>query len=53
MNQGTEVIKTDLRINVLGVKLNSFIYHTYFPALSSLTWTLDYSKKSSLGEQAQ
>lgn len=48
--QGTEIIKTDLRLNVFGVKINSFIYHTYYPSMSSLTWTLDYSRKSTLGE---
>lgn len=48
--QGTEIIKTNLKLNVFGVKLNSFFYHSYFPSQSSLTWTLDYTKKSTLGK---
>lgn len=47
--QGTEIIKTNLKLNVFGVKLNSFFYHSYFPSASSMTWTLDYTKKSTLG----
>lgn len=50
LGQGTEIIKTNLKLNVFGVKLDSFFYHSYFPSLSSLTWTLDYTKKSSFGE---
>ncbi|CAN0172482.1 unnamed protein product, partial [Ectocarpus fasciculatus] len=50
LRNGTEIIKTNLKLNVFGVKLNSFFYHTYFPSKSSLTWTLDYSKKSTLDD---
>lgn len=50
--QGTEIIKTNLKLNVFGVKLNSFFYHSYFPSASSMTWTLDYTKKSTLGKCA-
>lgn len=43
------MIKTNLKLNVFGVKINSFFHHTYFPTASSLTWTLDYTKRSTLG----
>lgn len=43
-------MKTNLKLNVFGVKIDSFFYHTYYPSLSSMTWTLDYDKKSTLGE---
>ena len=47
--QSTEIIKTRLKLNVFGVKFDSYIYHTFFPEQSSLTWTLDYSRRSTLG----
>eukprot|EP00752_Nemacystus_decipiens_P006252 g5639.t1 len=50
LRNGTEIIKTNLKLNVFGVKLNSFFYHSYFPSSSSMTWTLDYTKKSTLDD---
>lgn len=47
--QGTEIIKTNLKLNVFGVKLDNYFHHSYFPSLSSMTWTLDYTKQSTLG----
>eukprot|EP00612_Vaucheria_litorea_P007026 CAMPEP_0171474022 /NCGR_PEP_ID=MMETSP0946-20130122/2187_1 /TAXON_ID=109269 /ORGANISM="Vaucheria litorea, Strain CCMP2940" /LENGTH=317 /DNA_ID=CAMNT_0012003893 /DNA_START=15 /DNA_END=968 /DNA_ORIENTATION=- len=47
---GTEAIKTNMVMSVFGVKFDNFIYHTYFRSLSSLTWTLDYSRKSTLDD---
>lgn len=34
----------------LGFKITYFIQHHYFPALKSLTWALDYNKKSDLDD---
>jgi hypothetical protein len=49
LEQGTEAIKTRMDMNVFGAKFNNHIYHTYFKSLSSLTWTLDYTRRSTLG----
>ncbi|CAM9689553.1 unnamed protein product [Scytosiphon promiscuus] len=50
LRNGTEIYKTNLKLNVFGVKLNSFFFHSYFPSKSSMTWTLDYTKKSTLDD---
>ncbi|CAM9519669.1 unnamed protein product [Laminaria digitata] len=50
LRNGTEIIKTNLKLNVFGVKLDNFFHHSYFPALSSMTWTLDYTKRSTLDD---
>ncbi|CAM9117588.1 unnamed protein product [Chrysoparadoxa australica] len=50
MRNGTEIIKTRLRLNVFGVKFDNYIYHTHFPAENTVTWTLDYSKRSDLDD---
>ena len=46
-------MKTNLKLNVFGVKIDSFFYHTYYPGLNSMTWTLDYNKKSTLGDSTR
>lgn len=43
-------MKTRMMMSVLGAKFDNYITHTYFKSLSSLTWTLDYSRRSTLGE---
>jgi len=45
---GTQSIKTHMKLGVLGVKLEYFIHHTYEPKLGVLTWTLDYHRLSDL-----
>ncbi|CAN0288180.1 unnamed protein product [Ascophyllum nodosum] len=52
MTNGTEIMKTNLKLNVFGVKIDSFFYHTYYPGLNSMTWTLDYNKKSTLADDS-
>ncbi|KAG5188008.1 hypothetical protein JKP88DRAFT_347956 [Tribonema minus] len=47
---GTEAIKTRMVMNVFGAKFDNHIYHTYFKSLSSLTWTLDYARRSTLDD---
>ncbi|CAM9273230.1 unnamed protein product [Phaeothamnion confervicola] len=50
LRNNTQVIKTRLKLNVFGVKFDNFIYHTYYPSLDSMTWTLDYSRRSTLDD---
>lgn len=45
---GTQTIKTRMKLGVLGVKLEYFIHHTYEPKVGVLTWTLDYRRLSDL-----
>jgi hypothetical protein len=45
---GTQTIKTRMKLSVMGVKLEYFINHMYHPKLSVLTWTLDYGRLSDL-----
>ena len=45
---GTQTIKTRMKLGVMGVKLEYFIHHTYAPRPGVLTWTLDYSRLSDL-----
>jgi hypothetical protein len=50
LRNGTDIIKTRMLMNVFGVKFDNYIYHTHFKSLDSLTWTLDYSRKSTLDD---
>jgi len=43
---GTTTIYTRMKVGFPLLKLEFFIKHQYQPELNSLTWTLDYSKKS-------
>lgn len=45
---GTQTIRTRMKLGVMGVSLEYFIDHTYAPRLGVLTWTLDYSRLSDL-----
>ena len=45
---GTQTIRTRMKLGVMGVSLEYFIDHTYAPSLGVLTWTLDYSRLSDL-----
>ncbi|CAM9297381.1 unnamed protein product, partial [Heterosigma akashiwo] len=49
-SKGAQEIFTRMRLGVFGVKIEYFIRHCYYPSLSILTWTLDYSKLSDLDE---
>jgi len=42
----SQTIYTRMKVGVPLIKLEFFIKHEYKPELNSLTWTLDYSKKS-------
>jgi len=41
-----EIIFTRMKVGLPMLKLEFFIRHLYYPSLNSLTWTLDYTKKS-------
>ena len=41
---------TRMVIGAAMVKIEYFIHHTYYPELSSITWTLDYARESQLDE---
>jgi hypothetical protein len=41
-----QTIFTKMKVGFPMVKLQFFVQHEYYPNLNSLTWTLDYSKKS-------
>jgi hypothetical protein len=41
-----ETIFTMMKVGVPMVKLQFFVKHEYYPNMNSLTWTLDYGKKS-------
>jgi hypothetical protein len=41
-----QTIFTEMKVGFPMVKLQFFVQHEYYPNLNSLTWTLDYSKKS-------
>ena len=45
---GTETIKTRMKLGMMGVKLEYFVHHTYAPKPGVLTWTLDYGRLSDL-----
>ena len=47
---GTRTIMTRMVIGAAMVKIEYFIHHTYYPDLSSITWTLDYTRESQLDE---
>eukprot|EP00560_Eucampia_antarctica_P010007 CAMPEP_0197828816 /NCGR_PEP_ID=MMETSP1437-20131217/5338_1 /TAXON_ID=49252 ORGANISM="Eucampia antarctica, Strain CCMP1452" /NCGR_SAMPLE_ID=MMETSP1437 /ASSEMBLY_ACC=CAM_ASM_001096 /LENGTH=286 /DNA_ID=CAMNT_0043430211 /DNA_START=141 /DNA_END=998 /DNA_ORIENTATION=- len=42
----SEIIFTRMKVGLPLLKLEFFIKHLYYPSLNSLTWTLDYTKKS-------
>ena len=43
---GSQTIFTRMKVGFPMIKLQFFVKHDYQPKLNSLTWTLDYSKKS-------
>jgi hypothetical protein len=49
-NDPSQIIFTRMKIGFSIIHLEFFIKHLYYPALHSLTWTLDYSKKSDLDD---
>jgi hypothetical protein len=44
--KGRKTIYTRMKVGFPMVKLQFFVKHDYYPELHSLTWTLDYTKKS-------
>ena len=50
---GRRSMKLRMKIGAMGVSLEYFIAHTYDPALSVLTWTLDYGRLSDLIDSDQ
>lgn len=49
-NPLSKIIYTRMKVGFPMLKLEFFIKHSYYPALNSLTWTLDYSKKSDFND---
>ena len=45
---GTQTIKTRMKLGVMGVSLEYFIEHTAAPKLGVITWTLDPDKDLSI-----
>jgi hypothetical protein len=50
LRNGTDILKTRMVMNVFGVKFDNYILHKHYKSLDSLTWTLDYSRRSTLGQ---
>eukprot|EP00953_Heterococcus_sp_UTEX-ZZ885_P031788 16641-Heterococcus_DN1.PRE.1 len=48
LRNGTDILKTRMVMNVFGVKFDNYILHKHYKSLDSLTWTLDYSRRSTL-----
>eukprot|EP01083_Nonionella_stella_P285706 972622_1 len=46
----SQIIFTRLKVGFPVLKLEFFIRHLYYPELNSLTWTLDYTKKSDFND---
>lgn len=46
----SQIIYTRMKVGFPLLKLEFFIKHLYYPDLNSLTWTLDYSKKSDFND---
>ncbi len=46
----SQIIYTRMKVGFPVLKLEFFIKHLYYPELNSLTWTLDYSKKSDFND---
>jgi hypothetical protein len=46
----SQIIYTRMKVGFPLLKLEFFIKHMYYPELNSLTWTLDYSKKSDFND---
>ena len=49
-HHGRQTIYTRMKIGFSGINLQFYIKHQYDPKLDSLTWTLDYTKKSDLDD---
>ena len=45
-----QIVYTRMKVGFPVLKLEFFIKHLYYPELNSLTWTLDYSKKSDFND---
>lgn len=45
-----QIIYTRMKVGFPMLKLEFFVKHIYYPQLNSLTWTLDYSKKSDFND---
>jgi len=46
----SQIIYTRMKVGFPVLKLEFFIKHLYYPELHSLTWTLDYTKKSDFND---
>lgn len=46
----SQIIYTRMKVGFPVLKLEFFVKHLYYPELNSLTWTLDYSKKSDFND---
>jgi len=49
-NPLSQIIYTRMKVGFPMLKLEFFIKHLYYPELNSLTWTLDYEKKSDFND---
>lgn len=49
-NPLSQIIYTRMKVGFPVLKLEFFIKHLYYPEMNSLTWTLDYSKKSDFND---
>lgn len=45
-----QIIYTRMKVGFPKLKLQFFVKHVFYPQLNSLTWTLDYSKKSDFND---
>jgi len=46
----SQIIYTRMKVGFPVLKLEFFIKHLYYPELNSITWTLDYTKKSDFND---
>lgn len=46
----SQIIYTRMKVGFPVLKLEFFIKHLYYPSLNSMTWTLDYTKKSDFND---
>ena len=45
-SNGTQTLMTRMVLSAAFIKFEGFFHHTYYPKLASVTWTLDYTRKS-------
>ena len=46
----TQTMHTEMKFSVVVTKIQAFFIHTYTPSKNSLTWTLDYGRKSDVDD---